>query len=136
MKKVILKSVMTLAIALAGSSAFAGGGGIGWTQCYAKDLGLSYSFDGYTQSFAVGKIITVFTTNEYGHYRINSVDLNGKVGVVELSHVPDSQNNAAKDTDFGNMKIEYFSNSALKDIQVTFTKDGLNKKSAVTCATD
>lgn len=123
-----------------GSSAFAGGGGSGWTQCYAKELGYIYSFSGYTQSLAVGKTITVFTnspsTKEYGHYRINSIDLSQDIGVVELSHVPDTQSNASKDTDFGNMKVEYFSNSALKDIKVTFTKDGLDNTSNVNCITD
>jgi hypothetical protein len=123
-----------------GSSAFAGGGGSGWTQCYAKELGYIYSFSGYTQSLVVGKTITVFTnspsTKEYGYYRINSIDLSQNVGVVELSHVPDTQSNASKDTDFGKMKIEYFSNSALKDIKVTFTKDGLDNTSNVNCITD
>ncbi len=47
----------------------------------------------------VGKTITVFTnspsTKEYGHYKIDSIDLSQDVGVVELSHVPDTQSNAS-----------------------------------------
>lgn len=95
-----------------GSSAFAGGGGSGWTQCYAKELGYIYSFSGYTQSLAVGKTITVFTnspsTKEYGHYKIDAINLSQDVGAVELSHVPDVQSNASKDTDFGKMKNRVF----------------------------
>lgn len=140
MKNAIFSSAIHLAIALASSSAFAGGGGSGWTQCYAKELGYAYSFNGYTQSLAVGKTITVFTnspdTRKYGYYQITSMDLNSDVGVVELNHVLDAQPNASEDTDFGSMKIEYFSSSALKDIKVTITKDGSDQTSNVTCITD
>lgn len=130
------KKLALLMVTTVGSSAFAGGGGSGWTQCYAKELGCSYSFSGYTQSLAIGKTITVFTAKEYGRYKIDSIDLSKDVGVIGLSHVPDTQSNASQDTDFGNMKIEYFSNSALKDIKVTFTKDGSDKTSNVTCRAD
>jgi hypothetical protein len=140
MKNAILKLVLTMTAAIASSSAFAGGGGSGWTQCYAKELGYIYSFSGYTQSLAIGETINVFTSSannkEYGHYKINSIDQSQDIGIIELSHVPDTQNNVSQDTDFGNMKIEYFSDSALKDIKVTFTKNGLEQTSHVTCITD
>lgn len=140
MKNIYLKSAISVAVALISSSAFAGGGGSGWTQCYAKELGYIYSFSGYTQSLAAGKTITVFTnsrsTKEYGHYKIDSIDFSQDVGVIKLSHVPDTRSNASKDTDFGNMKIEFFSNSALKDIKVTFTKDGLDRTGNALCTTD
>lgn len=134
------KKLAVLTVTLVSLSAFAGGGGSGWTHCYAKELGYIYSFSGYTQSLAVGKTITVFTNSlnnkVYGRYQINSIDLSQDIGVIELSHVPDTQSNASKDTDFGNMKIEYFSHSALNDIKVTFTKDGSDQTSNVTCITD
>ena len=143
MKKVFLKPILSLIIALGSSNAFAGGGGSGWTQCYAKELGYSYSFSGYTQSLAVGKMMTVFTvspnTKEYGYYRVDSIDLSQDVGTIELSHLPDTDTSpkVSTDTDFGNMKIEYFSNSAIKDIRVTFSKNGVDSVSnAVTCTTD
>lgn len=140
MKNVILKPTLVVVMAFASLSAFAGGGGSGWTQCYANELGYAYSFSGYTQSLAVGKTITVWSTlpnaKQYGYYKIDSIDLNGDVGIVDLKHVADNSTNVSIDTDFGNMKIEYFSNSALKDIKVTFTKEGLDKTSNVTCGTD
>ncbi len=140
MKKVFIKSLLPVVVALVSSSAFAGGGGSGWTQCYAKELGYIYSFDGYTQSLTLGKTIMVFMSSpnskEYGHYKIDSIDLSHNVGAVELSYVPDTQSSAAKDTDFGKMKIEYFSNSAVKDIKVTFTKEGRDNTSNVYCITD
>ena len=137
MKNTILKSAMALSIALTSSFAFAGGGGSGSTQCYAQELGYIYSFSGYAQSLAVGKTLTVFKYspgfNEYGHYQIDSLNLSQEVGVVELSYLPDTQGNASTDTNYGSMKIEYFSDSALKDIKVTFTKAGIQKTSNVTC---
>lgn len=63
MKKVLIKSVLSAAAALFTSNAFAGGGGSGWTQCNAKELGYTYSFSGYTQSLGVNKVITVFTSS-------------------------------------------------------------------------
>ncbi len=140
MKNIFIKSTVPFAAALMCTTAFAGGGGSGWTQCSAKELGYDYSFSGYTQSLALGKMITVFmnspSAKEYGRYKIDFIDLSQDVGVVELSHVPETQMNASKDTDFGKMKIEYFSNSAVKDIKVTFTKDGLNNTSNVLCMTE
>ena len=138
--KALIITVLAGALTLT-STAFAGGGGTGWTQCYVKDVGLSYSFDGYTQSLSVGKKIIVFSVTdaqkEYGYYQIDSINLSSKVGVIELSHSPsDDTNNKSKDTDFGNMKIEYFSNSALKDIKVTFSKDGHSSAGEALCTTD
>ena len=136
MKKRLILSALSFAITFAGTNALAGGGGSGWTQCYIKELGLSYNFSGYTQSLTAGKVMTVFTSTTYGHYRIDSIVNDQPVGVIKLSYVPDSQKSTNKDTNYGRMKIEYFSNSALKDIKVTFLKDGHTLMGNTTCMTN
>lgn len=139
MKNIFLRSVLTLSFAIVSSSAIAGGGGSGWTQCYAKELGYSYYFNGYVQSLEVGEYLTVSTVSEadkkYSRYKVDFIDLSQDIGIVELSHAADDKN-SSKDSDFGKMKIEYLSNSALSDIRVTFSKIGVNESSSVKCLTD
>jgi hypothetical protein len=131
--------IVTLAGTLTSANVFAGGGGSGWTQCSAKEVGYTYSFRGYTQDLDVGEMLTVFvntaTSREYGQYLIEYIDLSQNIGTIELNYAP-NENHTNRGTDFGHMKIEYLSSSALKDIRVTFTKDGHGKSSSVTCITD
>ena len=125
--------------ALTSLTAFAGGGGSGWTRCSAMEIGYIYSFRGYTQDLDIGETITVSVnavgSEEYGLYLVDSIDLSQDIGIIELNYVPNKKH-ADRGTDFGRMKIEYLSSSALKDIKVTFTKDGIDKSSSVTCITD
>jgi hypothetical protein len=71
----------------------------------------------------------------YGLYLVESIDWSQDIGTIELSYVPNKKL-SNRGTDFGRMKIEYLSDSALKDIEVTFTKDGIDKSSSATCITD
>ena len=103
------------------------------------EIGYIHSFRGYTQDLDIGETITVSVnavgSEEYGLYLVESIDLSQDIGIIELNYVPNKKH-ADRGTDFGRMKIEYHSSSALKDIEVTFTKDGIDKSSSVTCITD
>jgi hypothetical protein len=125
--------------AVTSSSVYAGGGGSGWTICSAKEIGYSYQFRGYTQGLEIGETVDVFVNamagKEYGLYQVESIDLSQDIGIIELSYLP-SRKHLNRGADFGSMKIEYLSSSALKDIRVTFTKNGLDKSSSATCITD
>ena len=139
MKSFYLKSLFSfLSSSLLSVSAFAGGGSRTWTYCNVKDLGLSYSFNRWISSLQVGDKLTVLPADGlYGLYKVEFIDLSLDIGVVELSHSLNPDYPADKNIDFGKMKIEYLSNSALKDIQVTFTKDGVEKVgSNVSCIAD
>lgn len=142
MSKKIQLLIFSAMISFLSSTAVAGGGGSGWTQCSISRMGLTYSFKSYIRSLQVGEIITVLTKvpddKTFGLYVVDSIDLSKQVGVVELSHILKHPfyAHSADNTDFGKMKIEYLSFSALKDIRVTFEKDGIVQvDNNVKCAT-
>ena len=104
--------------ALTSLTAFAGGGGSGWTHCSAKEIGYIYSFRGYTQDLDIGETIKVSVnalgSEEYGLYLIESIDLSQDIGTIELNYVPNKKL-ANRGTDFGR-RTRFFAGDSVTDL--------------------
>lgn len=107
--------------------AFAEEPGFG-TKCAAYELGIGYYFTSYIHLLSKGDSIFLYSLSNamqtHSEYRVESVDLTGElgkgpIGVVRLVFAAESSGNANKIGDMGNIKIEYFSNSALDDITIS-----------------